>query len=118
LVGVIAGVEVARFEHESSQLGRRGTQPSALALLRFMRGLSQRELALRSGVSRRTVIGLEHYQHAPRVSTAVAITEALGLDDPRIVFPEAFDTENDERPGAENPGARETSAAGGPMRGS
>ncbi len=65
--------------------GRRS--PSPLALLRILRGFTQQELAERAGRSKRTI---EHNRNSPKISTAVAISSALGVDDPRLIFPDAF----------------------------
>lgn len=82
-----------------SDAGVSPTGPTALALLRFVRGISQRELARRAGVSKRTVAYLERGRHTPRIETAVAVSRALGITDPRAVFPEAFQTDMREAPG-------------------
>jgi len=63
---------------------------SALAIFRFLNGFSQRELAERAGVAKRTIANVEAGVHTPRITTATAIAGALGMDDPRLVFPEAF----------------------------
>ncbi len=107
---MILGMEISRVGHEVFLPGRRN--PSPLALLRFVRGLSQRELAEMAGVTRRTIINLEHARNAPRLSTATAIASSLGLDDPRLVFPDAFKRPFNEegRPGQGT--ASETSGAG------
>jgi transcriptional regulator with XRE-family HTH domain len=59
--------------------GQENRTPSALAVVRFARGLSQRELALRAGVCKRTVANAEHGRHAPHPRTAAALSAALGL---------------------------------------
>lgn len=65
-------------------------EPSPLAVARFARGFSQRALAERAGVSKRTVGNVEAHRHVPSLRPVMAITVALGLDDPTIAFPELF----------------------------
>jgi transcriptional regulator with XRE-family HTH domain len=87
------------------------TAPSPLALVRFVRGFSQRELARRAGVGKNTIVYLEHGRHAPRPRTARAICRALGIDDERLVFPNL----NDESPGHDT-GAFEKDGDAAPTR--
>jgi DNA-binding XRE family transcriptional regulator len=106
-------MSVASITPEVSQPMRRDRSP--LAVLRYARGWSQRELALAAGVSKRTVASAEMGEFTPRLRTAVAITAALGLEDPRVLFPDAFAPLNDQRPVAVTPGADTTTATGGPL---
>jgi len=47
--------------------------------LRFARGeMTQAELAERIGVTRQTVIAIEHGKHSPSLEAAFKIAEALG----------------------------------------
>lgn len=75
---------------------------SALALVRIVSGFSQQELADEAGLSRRTIFNLEHGRHTPRDSTAAAISEVFGLDDPRRLFPL-----NDEGPAGNGASVKE-----------
>lgn len=77
---------------------------SPIALLRFVQGLSQAELAAKARLSRETISRLERGE-LPRLDTARAVSDALGVDI-AFLFPE------DERPAAATPGARTTQAAG------
>lgn len=51
-----------------------------LARLRFLAGHTQASLAAAAGVSQRTVAGLEAEESEPRLSTARAIADALGVE--------------------------------------
>lgn len=73
----------------SSRL-ERTAERSPLAVARFACGFSQRALAERAGVSKRTVANAEANRHVPSIRTVVAISQALGLDDPTVAFPELF----------------------------
>ena len=59
---------------------------SPIALLRFVRGQSQSDLAAQCRVSRETISRLERGE-LPRLDTARAVSAALGVDIP-ILFPE------------------------------
>jgi len=78
---------------------------SPIALLRFVSGLSQGDLANRAGISRDTISRLERGEH-PRLVTAQALSRALGVDVAHL-FPE-----NDERP-ADSPSALQMPAGQG-----
>lgn len=73
--------------------------PSNLALLRIVRGWTQSDLAHRCGRSRRTIVNLETGVHRPRLSTAAALAEAFGIDDPATIFPGLPMTAGPEDPG-------------------
>ena len=60
--------------------------PSPIALLRFVRGLSQSELAAHAGLCRETISRLERGE-VPRLDTARAVAAALGVD-LALLFPE------------------------------
>lgn len=52
---------------------------SAIRIVRGRKGWSQRELAEVSGVSRRTIVRLEHEQTWPQKAKLEKVCEALGL---------------------------------------
>jgi len=56
-------------------------------------GHSQRSLAESAGISKRGLQELEAGHHTPRLTTATALARALGLDNPRVLFPELLDGE-------------------------
>lgn len=72
------------MEPQASQIGR------TLTAARRAAGLSKLALAARAGVSRKTITRLEAGAFAPRMATAVALTQALGYTDPALLFPEHF----------------------------
>lgn len=53
---------------------------AAVRARRIERGLSQEQLAHRAGVTAGTVVGTEGCRTEPRLTTVVAIAEALELD--------------------------------------
>ena len=67
-----------------------GTRRTTLTLLRAVHGVTQTQLAERAGIARQTVSNIERGAHTPTVTTASAITRALGYTDPSLVFPELF----------------------------
>jgi putative transcriptional regulator len=79
---------------------------SPLEIARRARGLSQVDLARLAGVSRETVSLIERGE-LPRMSTALSIARALGVE-----FGAVFPVKNDETPAA-TPGLRETSVVRG-----
>ncbi len=56
--------------------------------LRFEKGMTQEELALRTGVSRQTIMSIERGQTNPSVLLAYKISAALG-----VLITEVFDME-------------------------
>lgn len=52
---------------------------SAIRIVRARKGWSQRELAAHSGVSRRTIVRLEHEQTWPQKRKLRKVCDALGL---------------------------------------
>ena len=54
--------------------------PHPLEVARFLRGLTQAQLAERSGVSRETLNLIETGRQSPRLVTMQAIAGALGLE--------------------------------------
>lgn len=53
---------------------------NAIRRLRFERNMTQEELALRTGVSRQTIMSIERGQTNPSVLLAYKISSALGVD--------------------------------------
>ncbi len=99
------------MERHSRNATAYGAYPtSPLKLCRVVAGLSQAQLSDQAGIARETVCLLERGKHEPRWHTAAALSRALGVSDPRVLFPEAFP--NDSEPRAIEPEARETSGAG------
>lgn len=80
------------------------TAPGPLRLARLALGLTQADVAARSGVSREQIVRLEAGECDPTWRTALALGDALGRE-PLTIFP----PRNDERP-ADQPGARESHA--------
>jgi transcriptional regulator with XRE-family HTH domain len=60
---------------------------STIALLRFLRGWSQRDLAEHAGISKRTIASAETGEHVPMLETKLAIAHALGVEDVTSIFP-------------------------------
>ena len=83
--------------------------PSPLRMARWVRGLSQRDLAVRAHVARETVSRVERGM-SPQLRTAHALSGALGLPIPEL-FPQ-----NDERPAC-TPGVATTSPEDGGRHG-
>ncbi|OGJ58378.1 hypothetical protein A2881_05745 [Candidatus Peribacteria bacterium RIFCSPHIGHO2_01_FULL_55_13] len=52
---------------------------NAIKRLRFERGMTQEELALRTGVSRQTIMSIERGQTNPSVLLAFKISAAMGV---------------------------------------
>jgi putative transcriptional regulator len=53
---------------------------NAIRRLRFDRNMTQEELALRTGVSRQTIMSIERGRTNPSVLLALKISSALGVD--------------------------------------
>lgn len=53
---------------------------NAIRRLRFERNMTQEELALRTGVSRQTIMSIERGRTNPSVLLAYKIASALGVD--------------------------------------
>ena len=53
---------------------------NAIRRLRFDRNMTQEELALRTGVSRQTIMSIERGRTNPSVLLALIISSALGVD--------------------------------------
>lgn len=68
---------------------------SQLARARWLQGFSQAGLAERAGVSRRAIAAYERGEHGPRLTTATKLARALGIDDPRVLFPEQLGGEDE-----------------------
>ncbi len=64
---------------------------SHLARVRWMNGFSQSDLGAAAGVSRRAIAAYERGEYKPRLLTATKLARALGLDDPRVLFPELLE---------------------------
>jgi DNA-binding XRE family transcriptional regulator len=62
-----------------------------LRRLRLLAGMRQVDVAEAANCSRRTVVLLEAGGQVPHLSTALAISRAVGCRDPRVVFPELVD---------------------------
>lgn len=66
------------------------THPSPLSIYRYAAGLSRHELAELAGMSARGLASLERREYLPRLKTARAISEALGVPVHEL-FPEVGD---------------------------
>lgn len=64
--------------------------PSPLSVYRFAAGLSRQDLADLTGLSARGLASLERREYLPRLKTARAISEALGVPIYEL-FPEVGD---------------------------
>ncbi|MDO8649645.1 MAG: helix-turn-helix transcriptional regulator [Candidatus Peregrinibacteria bacterium] len=53
---------------------------NAIRRLRFERNMTQEELALRTGVSRQTIMSIERGRTNPSILLAYKISSALGVD--------------------------------------
>ncbi len=65
-------------------------QPTPLGVFRFASGISRRELAEKAGISRNGLACLERGEYLPRLSTAKALAEVLGVPIQEL-FPEVGD---------------------------
>ena len=54
---------------------------------RQIKGLTQEELALKSGVSRQTIISIERYRYKPSLELGLKIALALEVDINEVIFP-------------------------------
>lgn len=92
---------------------------SLLRVCRIAAGWSQAQLGAEARVARETVSLIETGKHAPQLRTAVALSRALGVEDPRLLFPEAFAAaldENNEGRQVATPDAPETAVGVGRPR--
>ncbi len=48
--------------------------------IREEQGLSLRELAARSGITKTTILGIEHGRHSPTVDTLQRLADAMGVE--------------------------------------
>lgn len=66
--------------HPSHRSGTDELPPSPLSVHRFAAGLSRQELADRAAISRTGLINLERGESRPRLDTARALADALGVE--------------------------------------
>ena len=63
----------------TSRTSANAGEPTALRVYRHFRGMSQEELAAKSGVAEATISRLERRKNTPSLETAARIADALNL---------------------------------------
>lgn len=66
---------------------------STIARLRHERNLSQHQLAVKAGLTARTISRLENDKHPPRLETLQALAEAFGMTPDRLLAEARKDAE-------------------------
>lgn len=70
------------------------TRDNSLRSIRCSHSMSMMELAVVSGVSTATIVGIEKYNHYPETSTRERLSKALGVEESKI-WPNKVEEAND-----------------------